>query len=108
MKDLNACEELLEKYIDALVVCAALHYFGMESVNDVPKLNTIKSLNMELDPQGYAITVIGEIVNKFIHKQTPHFEKSTISEKHKCNTCNRKYKKITSLLKHIKEKHKTE
>ena len=105
MKDLNSAEEFFDKYTDALVVCATLQYFGMDTATDKPIVNKIQDRGMELDPQKYVWTVLGEMVDTFVMKDTPKPLNQTPSSKYTCQTCAREYKKLTSLMQHIKKKH---
>ena len=98
---------IFEKYTDALIVSASLDYFAMSNVEDSPTRNSIAKKEMQLEPGAYTNLVVGEMVDRHVLKFTPNIGQQTLSSTYPCSTCGKKYKKVSGLLKHIKQCHPT-
>ena len=90
MKDINACEELIFKYTDALILTAYNEY----------KINNI---NLTEDKYS-AETLLHDIVTKFVLPISPDI---CGSNSFTCKMCLKQYKRIQSLRSHIREHHKS-
>ena len=103
MKCVNAADDLLKKYTKALLVAAAMHYFGVSSVSDEPSQNKFQF--GEMDEAAYAKTCVYNILDKYV---LPSITESATSYGHKfaCHLCNKKYVTRRNLRKHLTDKHK--
>ena len=107
MKDLNASEELMLKYTDCLVLCAAMEYFGMANLKDRPTKHRQEDTFQDiLSPINYVQHVLGEIVDLYVSTTIPQMGDDHPSTIYECPFCNKKYKQLTSLKKHTDNIHK--
>lgn len=101
MKDINAATELLEKYTDAMIIAATLEFFGMKTVEDEPKVHTYNMMTM--DPYEYVNDTLQTLIKQFALHDGPELGTPI---QIKCNTCGKEYRRVATLRKHIREKHK--
>ena len=96
MSDINACEDLLLKYCDALLTAAfdqitTEHHFNLnDRGDDTENKNFVKALS-------------SNIVNRFILLEFPTSNNNLL---YQCELCNKKLKKVKTLREHRKLIHK--
>ncbi|XP_011679955.2 uncharacterized protein LOC105445739 [Strongylocentrotus purpuratus] len=100
MKDINASVEFLDKYTEALIVCAALEHFGMEAVTSEPTKHPYDPMTM--DPTVYVKEQLHSIVDKFALHEGPDFAKQA---DYVCPHCQKVYKRLSGIRKHMEDKH---
>ncbi len=103
MKDINATKVFLDKFTDALVVAAALEFFGMDSVDATPTRHNF-NLEEHADSLTYVETVIGQLVDEFALPAEEDI--SGVSGELKCPKCQKKYNIMEALRNHLKNEHK--
>ena len=99
-KNYHAATELITRWTESLIVCAALTFFGMKSVNDEGP--TANKFNFGVsDPKEYVYMVCGQLLDKFAMVSGP----TPASKGLLCPFCEKKMAKVKSLRKHISENH---
>ena len=99
MNHVNACKYFLQKYTEALVICAAMQYFGMQATGDDPTSNkpdeTPESVAFHLGKllEHYAIPSDDDIATQPQRLQCP------------VDGCNKQYKTLNGLKRHLSTKH---
>ncbi|XP_072037402.1 uncharacterized protein [Amphiura filiformis] len=101
MKNLNAAKAFLDKYTEALVLAAAMDFFGMQSPADEPTKNVITPLEQ---CQEKAMEVLGKIVNKYAIPSDEEFEASQTTPL-KCPFCGNPFNLVRTLQMHVKKRH---
>ncbi len=97
-----AFEELLDKYVKALILAAALHFFGMKDTTSEPTAN--KHDNDEADEEEYINDVLVQMVDKYAIQHEP--DALAIDKAFQCPECNRKpYKTSRGLRNHLAKVH---
>jgi len=92
MKNINACEELLFKYADALLIAAFDHYCKTHNVKDKGD----DKLNQELMGK-----ILDDLVNSYVIPEIPK-DDETAKSAYKCPYCKCSFKRMKSLQTHIK------
>nr|XP_054758519.1 uncharacterized protein LOC129264636 [Lytechinus pictus] len=100
IKNINAAEHLIEQYTIALVLAAALHFFGMKDCEDTPTKNLFQ-LNVHGDYNNYANVIMGSFVDTYAICHNVNFKEKDFC----CQKCNKTYASRKNLQKHIKDKH---
>ncbi len=104
MKSFNASQDLLETYVTALVVSAALEFFGLASVNHEPTKNAY--VFGEHTEESYTTTMLANFVDTFL---VPSMQDSMESVGHKfvCHLCpgNKAFVTQKGLKKHLTKQH---
>ena len=95
-----ACEELLDKYLKALILTAALQFFGMDKVTDNPTKNTKRDNQTD---EGYIDDVLSTFVKAYAIQHEPDLV--NIQPERKCPECTKVYKTKRGLVKHLEDKH---
>ena len=96
MKDINASKVFLDKYTEALVVTAAMEFFGMTEVNSAPTQN-VPSATRESVTE-----VLGNFVETYALPSEADITSMSIL---KCPVCAKPWKQIDDLKAHIRQKH---
>ncbi|XP_072166071.1 uncharacterized protein [Diadema setosum] len=102
MKNINAAADVVEKFTVALVIAAALHYFGMSEVNGEPTKNIFR-LEEHGDQKNYAETVMTGFVNTYM--LTSSVDMRMEEQLFHCSVCEKKYVSRQGLLKHRRNVH---
>ena len=96
-----AFEELLDKYIKALTLAAAMDFFGMENTTCEATQNV---KNADQSDEDYTMDVLGKIVDTYAIQHEPGA--LAIDKAFQCPKCNKKpYKTSKGLKAHINQKH---
>ena len=98
-KNYHAATALITRWSDSLIICAALTYFGMDSVSDVPSVNRLDMAT--IDPKEYVHKVCGELLDKFAMTSGP----TPTAKGYKCPFCDKTVMTMKSLRKHVSDKH---
>uniref|UniRef100_A0A7M5VF96 C2H2-type domain-containing protein n=3 Tax=Clytia hemisphaerica TaxID=252671 RepID=A0A7M5VF96_9CNID len=97
MKCVNACEELLNKYTEALTLAAFHEYIETNKI-DLSKLKEPTAQNKES-----LKNVISKFVESYVIAETPDIAASAIS--YDCQFCTKSYKRKAGLVNHLKKQH---
>lgn len=100
LKNVNAANELLDKYTDMLIVTAALQFFGMESLECEPVKHKFDFLKM--DPKSFITEIIDECLDMFVIHNGPELANPVMLS---CHHCSKSYKTTQGLKNHIRSKH---
>eukprot|EP00111_Clytia_hemisphaerica_P014962 TCONS_00044050-protein len=100
MQCVNACEELLSKYTEAMLL-TAFHQFIQSKEIDLSTLKEPTDQNKEI-----LGTLIKQFVQSYVIAETPDIAASAII--YDCKFCNKSYKRKSSLIAHLKKEHKGE
>ena len=98
MKDINACEELLMKFSDAMILAAYQQYYR-DNENNYRTMNESKDATLFKN-------MIDLIVTKYVLPEVPEID--TVNHDFPCPYCQKKYKRRVGLFKHIQRKHTLE
>eukprot|EP00057_Strongylocentrotus_purpuratus_P018700 XP_011673174.1 PREDICTED: uncharacterized protein LOC105442605 [Strongylocentrotus purpuratus] len=102
MKNINAAADLIEKYATALVLAAAMDYFGLDSLDAEPTKHTF-NLEEHHDFKQYAEK---EMESFICHYMIPSSEEVKLDEQSwVCSDCNKKYATRKGLVNHGKRAH---
>ncbi|XP_072021080.1 uncharacterized protein [Amphiura filiformis] len=103
MNDINAAQEFLDKYTDALILAAAMTYFGLDTVESAPTKNIPQE-----DGDNRVMDVLGGFVDAYAIASEEDFEKAR-KEQLKCPYCGKNYvikgTGLKSLRDHVDAKH---
>ena len=102
IKNVNAAEHLLTQFTIALILAAALKFFGMDSLEGDPSRNQFR-LDLHGDTQTYASTIMHQFVDEMAlpsNVELAHDAAGFI-----CHVCQKKYVSKKNLKRHQKEKH---
>ena len=99
MSDVNATENFLHSYTDALVITAALQYFGMDTVESEPTKNLYTP---DQDPKAYIEQKLGDLLDVYA---IPTEEELTQQSDMLCPKCSKPYKTLPPLRKHLVDEH---
>ncbi len=96
MKNVNAATDFVQKYTEALVITAAMDFFGMEEVDSTPTVNKFEDGNRGK----YVHQKLGQLVDRYAIP-----DDSECSSKHKCPLCSQEYASVGNVKKHIEKDH---
>ncbi len=102
MKNINAAADLITQYTIALVIAAAMNYFGMESISDHPTKNDFHFAT-HLDRSHYVIMFLGELVDRYAVPSNDELKQD--SPVLSCPNCRKTYVTQRGLKNHMKSKH---
>ena len=102
MKNINAAHDLLEKYTKALVLSAAMDFFGLEDFEGEPTRN-IFSLEIHHNYKHYAEVVMSSFVDAYMFPRES--EMIPANQSWNCSQCSKKYASRKTLMNHVKSKH---
>ncbi|XP_072039751.1 uncharacterized protein [Amphiura filiformis] len=94
--DVNAAEEFLKKYTHALIIAAALEFFGLEDVSGVPTKNAYDGQ----EPKQFIEDKLGALLDQFAIPDNTASDVSLL-----CPKCSKKYATMPGLRKHMEEFH---
>ena len=98
MSHVNASKYFLQKYTEALVVCAAMKYFGMETITDAPTINKPDETTASVSHH------LGQLLDEFAIPSNT--DMSAQPQRLHCPyKCGKQYKTLNGLMKHIRTKH---
>ena len=97
-KNFHAATELVNRWTDSLIICAALTFFGMTTVNDEPSCHIYQITD---DPYKYVRDVCGQILERYAMVCGPVPDNKALQ----CPFCAKTYQKIASMRKHVANKH---
>ncbi|KAJ8039080.1 hypothetical protein HOLleu_16688 [Holothuria leucospilota] len=102
MKNINAAPDLVDTYTKALVIAAAMEYFGMDTPKDEPTQNKF-NLEVHQNSNLYIKTLLKEIIEKLV---IPHKDEiSHDTSQFQCNKCTKCYKTKGGLQRRMRTKH---
>ena len=102
MSHFNASKYFLQKYTEAIVLCAAMTFFGMETTDDEPTKNIFVEEEQTADAIKFKL---GQLLDLFA---IPSSEEIAAQANHlSCPVqgCKKTYKTLKGLKDHIKKKH---
>ena len=102
IKDFYACEDLLLKYTEALILSAALIFFEMDGVKEEPKVNLQSD---DEDDAAYTQRVFGGIVDTYAIRENHQFTYDQDVFPCPVVECEKVYKTKRGLKAHKKAKH---
>ncbi|XP_072181183.1 uncharacterized protein [Diadema setosum] len=102
MDNINAAADLMMKFTTALVLAAALHYFGLEDISAEP---TKQRFNLQ--EHGNVQQHAEATMSKFVDTYMLPTESEIDMDHHEwiCSSCGKKYMSRKGLLKHERSKH---
>ncbi|XP_072027736.1 LOW QUALITY PROTEIN: uncharacterized protein [Amphiura filiformis] len=100
-----AVEDLIDRYVKALILTAALDFFGMSDINSQPTKHMFNS--EESTKENYIVRKVGELIDKYAIQHEP--DALHVEEAIKCpaEACKKTYRTRKGLKKHLEEKHPT-
>ncbi len=101
MRNINAAADLISQYTVALVIAAAMEYFGLDAVSDHPTRNDFV-YDKHKDRTPYVYNVLEEIVNNYAIPSNDEVRKD--SPVLSCPSCKKKYQTQRGFKNHMKQK----
>ena len=102
MANINAAADLLQKYTTALVLVAAMDFFGLEDLAAEPTRHLF-SLDQHGDIKHHAECTMAAFVETYM--LPTEAELNTNEQEWRCTYCSKRYASRKALLKHEKSKH---
>ena len=101
MKDMNASKAYLDKYTSALILAAALEFFGMVKVTDEPSKNKYDP-SIHDSEEEYTKQVLATFVDTYALPSEADMSSTAII---RCPMCQKDLKQMEAMRKHIKQEH---
>ena len=100
MSDFNASKYFLQKYTEALVVCSAMTFFGLEDMNGEPTKNAVEEKTKQ------AITAkLGQLLDEYAIPSEKEISSQNNLLSCPSQGCTKTYKTLGGLKRHITKKH---
>lgn len=102
-----ACSEFLNKVTSAYLICGALHHFGMEKLEGIPKQNGYTGDPNDKDAkQAYVKDVVRCFIEENVVTHMPELsQQAPVSNDLRCRYCDRRYVRPSALKTHEEKEH---
>ena len=103
MKDVNAARDFLDKWTEALILTAALEFFGMETATSEPTKNLF-NLGQHHTRDFYVMETLGRFVDTYAIPSDDEFISAQNNDL-RCPFCTKQFKQMHTLQRHFYNVH---